>query len=71
MELDTGASVSDISESTYNTVLKDTVPLESTDISLRPAPETSTVIQRGVRNSQRRGSSNTCSTQYTTSLFQT
>ena len=35
MELDTGASVSVISESTYNTVLKDTVPLESTDISLR------------------------------------
>ena len=34
MELDTGASVSVISESTYNTVLKDTVPLESTDISL-------------------------------------
>ena len=35
MELDTGASVSVISESTYNTVLKDTVRLESTDISLR------------------------------------
>ena len=35
MELDMGASVSVISESTYNTVLKDTVPLESTDISLR------------------------------------
>ena len=35
MELDTGASVSVISKSTYNTVLKDTVPLESTDISLR------------------------------------
>ena len=35
MELDTGASVSVISGSTYNTVLKDTVPLESTDISLR------------------------------------
>ena len=34
MELDMGASVSVISESTYNTVLKDTVPLESTDISL-------------------------------------
>ena len=34
MELDTGASVSVISESIYNTVLKDTVPLESTDISL-------------------------------------
>ena len=35
MELDTGASVSVISESTYNTVLKDTIPLESTDIRLR------------------------------------
>ena len=35
MELHTGASVSVISKSTYNTVLKDTVPLESTDISLR------------------------------------
>ena len=35
MELDMGASVSVISESTYNTMLKDTVPLESTDISLR------------------------------------
>ena len=34
IELDTGASVSVISESTYNTVLRDTVPLESSTIAL-------------------------------------
>ena len=35
MELDTGASVSVISEDTYNAVLRDTVSLVSTDVSLR------------------------------------
>ena len=35
MELDTGASVSIISEDTYNAVLRDTVSLVSTDVSLR------------------------------------
>ena len=34
MELDTGASVSVISEDTYNAVLRDTVSLVSTDVSL-------------------------------------
>ena len=35
MELDTGASVSIISEDTFNSVLKDTVSIEPTNISLR------------------------------------
>ena len=35
MELDTGASVSIISESTFKSIFKDSVNIKSTDISLR------------------------------------